>query len=157
MFIGLAASIVSNMVVHWRSRTAIDDTLDVFPCHGVGGIVGMLLTGVFASTVVNGAITDGWWYGNFELFRNQVLGMLLVVSYSFSVSWLIFKGINLLYPLRVSADEEEIGLDITQHDEIYLEGQLLNGKKEVVSEVKGPLRETDDTATGDLVEEKQLV
>src|SRR3546814_8053036 len=76
MFIGLIASVVSNMFVHWKSRSTIDDTLDVFPCHGVGGIVGMLLTGVFASAVVNSAISDGWWYGNFELFRNQVLGKI---------------------------------------------------------------------------------
>ncbi|QEC53304.1 ammonium transporter [Anseongella ginsenosidimutans] len=146
MFIGLIASIVSNLFVHWKSRSTIDDTLDVFPCHGVGGIVGMLLTGVFASSVVNAAISDGWWYGNIDLFKNQLLGMLLVVGYSFCMSWLIFKAINLVYPLRVSAEEEELGLDVSQHDEKYLEGQMLIDRK-------GRLKQDEPAFT----EEKQYI
>src|SRR3989442_5943078 len=51
LFIGVLASTVSNMVVHWKTKSALDDTLDVFPCHGVGGMVGMLMTGVFARDV----------------------------------------------------------------------------------------------------------
>lgn len=146
MFIGVIASVASNMFVHWKSRSTIDDTLDVFPCHGVGGMVGMLLTGVFASTVVNADIDSGWWYGNFELFKNQFLGMLLVVGYSFTVSWLIFKGINLVYPLRVSAEEEEVGLDLSQHDEKYLEGNLL-------IDTQGRLKHDKQTVSG----EKELI
>src|SRR5690606_14370770 len=146
MFIGVIASVASNMFVHWKSRSTIDDTLDVFPCHGVGGMVGMLLTGVFASTVVNADIDSGWWYGNFELFKNQFLGMLLVVGYSFTVSWLIFKGINLVYPLRVSAEEEEVGLDLSQHDEKYLEGNLL-------IDTQGRLQHDKQTVSG----EKELI
>src|SRR3546814_3857328 len=88
MFIGLIARVVSNMFVHWKSRSTIDDTLDVFPCHGVGGIVGMLLTGVFASAVVNSAISAVWCSGNFDLFRYHVLVMLLVVGYRFSMYFL---------------------------------------------------------------------
>lgn len=119
IFIGFIAAIVSNVAVHWKSKTSIDDTLDVFPCHGLGGMVGMLLTGVFATKAVNEAGTNGWFYGNFDLFKNQVLGLLLVVGYSFAVSYGIFKLINLIHPLRVSEEEEELGLDVTQHNENY--------------------------------------
>lgn len=119
IMIGFVAAIVSNLVAHYKSKTAIDDTLDVFPCHGVGGMVGMLLTGIFASKNVNGAISDGLFYGGFELFKNQVLGLLIVVVYSFVVSYGIFKLINLIHPLRVSDEEEVLGLDATQHNEQY--------------------------------------
>jgi Amt family ammonium transporter len=119
IMIGFASAIVSNLVAHYKSKTAIDDTLDVFPCHGVGGMVGMLLTGIFASKNVNGAISDGLFYGGFELFKNQVIGLVIVVVYSFSVSYGIFKLIDLIHPLRVSEEEEELGLDATQHNEQY--------------------------------------
>ncbi len=117
--IGFVAALISNMVVHWKSKSVIDDTLDVFPCHGVGGMVGMLLTGVFASTAINTVAVDGWMYGNLSLFIDQLLGMLLVVAYSFGMGLLIFKVVNLIYPVRVSETEEEVGLDISQHDERY--------------------------------------
>ncbi|MCK7558315.1 hypothetical protein MKQ70_26260 [Chitinophaga sedimenti] len=119
IFIGFIASIVSNMVVHWKSKSTIDDTLDVFPCHGVGGMVGMLLTGLFATKAVNSAAADGWFYGNFELFKNHVIGLAIVVSYSLVMSFLIFKLINLIHPLRVTEEEELSGLDASQHNEQY--------------------------------------
>lgn len=119
IFIGFVAAIISNMMVHWKSKTSIDDTLDVFPCHGVGGMVGMLLTGVFATKAMNSAGNDGWFYGNFDLFKNQALGLFLVVAYSFAVSYGIFKVIDWVHPLRVSDDEESLGLDATQHNESY--------------------------------------
>lgn len=119
IFIGFIAAIISNVAVHWKSKTSIDDTLDVFPCHGLGGMVGMLLTGIFATKTVNAGGNDGWLYGNFELFKNQVLGLLLVVGYSFTVSYGIFKLINLIHPLRVTEEEEEMGLDASQHNENY--------------------------------------
>ncbi|KAA2244781.1 ammonium transporter [Chitinophaga agrisoli] len=119
LFIGFIAAIISNLAVHWKSKTSIDDTLDVFPCHGIGGMSGMLLTGIFASKAINPAGNDGLFYGNFELFRNQLLGMLIVVAYSFIVSYGIFKLINYIHPLRVSDEEEVLGLDASQHNEQY--------------------------------------
>ncbi|CAL1521303.1 ammonium transporter [Chitinophaga sp. MM2321] len=119
IFIGFIAAIISNMAVHWKSKTSIDDTLDVFPCHGLGGIVGMLLTGIFATKAINPGGNDGWFYGNFDLFKNQVLGMLIVVGYSFVMSIAIFKLIDFIHPLRVTEDEEALGLDVTQHNEHY--------------------------------------
>src|SRR5690554_5036813 len=95
IFIGFIAALISNLAVEWRSRSSLDDTLDVVPCHGVGGVVGMLLTGVFATTVVNPAGATGLFYGATEFFTAQVLGVLIVTTYSFTVSYGIFKLINL--------------------------------------------------------------
>ncbi|WP_343689779.1 ammonium transporter [Chitinophaga sp.] len=117
IFMGFIAAIISNMMVHYKSKTAIDDTLDVFPCHGVGGMVGMLLTGVFATKAVN--VVDGWFYGNFDLFKTQFIGLAIVVVYSFVVSYAIFKLIDAIHPLRVSEEEEALGLDASQHNESY--------------------------------------
>ncbi|MFZ9240293.1 MAG: ammonia channel protein, partial [Chitinophagaceae bacterium] len=116
---GVFAAIVSNLAVHYKQKSTLDDTLDVFPCHGIGGIVGMILTGVFATKTVNSAGNDGLLYGNVDFFVTQLKAMLIAVSYSFVVSYLIFKFINLIQPLRVSEEEEELGLDQTQHDEKY--------------------------------------
>jgi Amt family ammonium transporter len=97
----------------------VDDTLDVFPCHGIGGMVGMLMTGIFASKSVNAAGNDGLFYGNPSFFLTQLKAMLIVVTYSFTVSFLIFKFISIIMPLRVTEEDEELGLDATQHDEKY--------------------------------------
>ncbi|HOY04878.1 MAG TPA: ammonium transporter [Saprospiraceae bacterium] len=137
IFIGMVAAIISNIAVYYKSKSTLDDTLDVFPCHGIGGMVGMLLTGIFATKAVNSAGADGLFYGNFEFFFTQVKGLAIAVSYSTIVSFLIFKLINLIEPLRVSSEDEELGLDASQHDEKYMQGTLLvpqpNGKLSEVS------------------------
>jgi Amt family ammonium transporter len=125
IFIGALAAVISNYAVHIKSKTSVDDTLDVFPCHGVGGIVGMILTGVFATKTVNGAGVDGLLYGNPAFFFIQLKGVAIVATYSFVVSYLIFKLINFIEPIRVSVEDEEEGLDATQHNEKYLQGTLL--------------------------------
>jgi Amt family ammonium transporter len=119
IFIGIVGAVISNVLSHAFKLSRVDDTLDVFPCHGIGGIVGMLLTGVFASKAVNPAGADGLFYGNPTFFFTQLKAMLIVVAYSFTVSFIIFKLISFLLPLRVSEEEEELGLDATQHDEKY--------------------------------------
>jgi Amt family ammonium transporter len=82
-------------------------------------MVGMLLTGIFATKTVNSAGAEGLFYGNAAFFFTQVKALLIVVAYSFTVSFLIFKFINFILPLRVSTEEEEVGLDASQHDEKY--------------------------------------
>src|SRR5689334_4574208 len=142
IFVGVFAAIVSNLAVYIKQRsTKLDDTLDVFPCHGIGGMVGMLMTGVFATKAVNAAGNDGLFLGNVSFFLTQAKAMAIAVGYSFGVSFLIFKFIDLVLPLRVSSEEEEIGLDATQQNEKYMQGTLLihnNGKMEekVADEVK---------------------
>lgn len=119
IFIGFVTAIISNLAVYYKSKSKLDDTLDVFPCHGVGGMVGMIMTGIFATKSVNGAGADGLLYGNTVFFMIQLKALFIVVAYSFIVSLGIFKVISLMLPLRVSQEEEEIGLDTTQHNEKY--------------------------------------
>lgn len=128
IFVGVVAAIISNIAVYYKQKSKLDDTLDVFPCHGIGGMVGMLMTGLLATKAVNAAGNDGWFYGNFEFFFTQVKALLIVVSYSFAMSYGIFRFINFILPLRVTEEEEVLGLDATQHNEKYLQGTLLVAK-----------------------------
>jgi Amt family ammonium transporter len=117
--IGIISAVISNLVVEWRTRTTIDDTLDVFPCHGVGGMVGMLLTGVFANQHVNAANTtgNGLFFGETHLFLVQLLALVGVSIFAFFGSLLLLKITDMISPLRVSAEDEVLGLDISQHGE----------------------------------------
>ncbi|WCT13548.1 ammonium transporter [Mucilaginibacter jinjuensis] len=119
LVIGIVASIISSLMVMWRSKTSIDDTLDVFPCHGVGGMVGMLLTGVFAHQNVNSGNTtgNGLFFGETHLFFTHTVALIAVSAFAFFGSLLLLKVTDLISPLRVSAEEEITGLDITQHGE----------------------------------------
>jgi Amt family ammonium transporter len=124
IFIGFIAAIISNLVVSWKHKTALDDTLDVFPCHGVGGIVGMILTGIFATKTVNSAGPNGLLYGDSAFFLTQLKALAIVIPFSFIVSFVIFKLVNLIEPIRVTTEEEEMGLDASQHDERYTSQRL---------------------------------
>jgi Amt family ammonium transporter len=118
ILIGTVASIISNLFVGWRAKSRLDDTLDVFPCHGVGGMTGMLLTGLFASKLINSAAVDGLVNGGgIDLFKNHVIGLVAVAAFAFLGSLLLLKITDLISPLRVSDEERRIGLDITQHNE----------------------------------------
>src|SRR5690242_1328292 len=134
IFIGVVASIISNLAVYYKSKSPLDDTLDVFPCHGIGGIVGMILTGIFATKTVNATGNDGLFYGNPEFFFTQLKGLGIVIAYSFSVSYGIFKFINWVMPMRVSEADEEMGLDASQHNEKYLQGTLLLRQEAVIEQ-----------------------
>ena len=134
--IGLVGAIISNIAVGIKQRSKLDDTLDVFPCHGLGGMVGMLLTGVFANTAVHGISggPNGLFYGNPAFFFTQLKAMCIVAGYSFAVSYGIFKFINFVTPIRVSEKDEEEGLDASQHDEKYLQGTLLVDNNGIIEE-----------------------
>lgn len=144
IFIGVIAAVASNVAVYIKSRSSLDDTLDVFPCHGIGGMVGMLMTGVFASKAIYPGGSDGLAYGNFAFFLTQAKAMGIAVAYSFTVSFAIFKFINFIVPIRVSNQEEEEGLDASQHNEKYVQGTILVATKEgvVEKEVKADFFET---------------
>jgi Amt family ammonium transporter len=111
IFIGLAGSLVAYQVVEWRSKTSIDDTLDVFPCHGVGGIVGMLLTAVLAKDV-------GLINGNWQTMLAHLGGLVIVIGYTAILTYIGFALIRKFTPLEVSPAGEAIGLDIHQHGEM---------------------------------------
>lgn len=112
LFIGFLASIISNFAVSAFKKTSIDDTLDVFPCHGIGGITGMLLTAVFATEGGAGLVT-----GETNLFIQHLIALAIVLPFAFFGSYLLFKLTAIITPLRVAEDEELEGLDISQHDE----------------------------------------
>lgn len=112
LFIGAVASVVSHWAVRVRSRTELDDTLDVFPCHGVGGIVGMLLTGVFAK--------DGLVSGKTELFTLHLLAMVGITVFCLLTSYALYWITNLIAPMRVEREQEIMGLDLSQHAETIL-------------------------------------
>jgi Amt family ammonium transporter len=116
--IGMLTAIVSCLMVEWRSKTNIDDTLDVFPCHGVGGMMGMVLTGVFASSKVNPAVAgNGLFYGETKLFMVQMIALVAVSAFAFFGTFVLLKITDLIMPLRVTETEEKEGLDWSQHEE----------------------------------------
>jgi len=116
--IGLVVGVLSNLVANWRAtRTRIDDSLDVFACHGMGGIWGALATGIFATLSVNSAGADGLLFGNPGQLGSQAIAVVVVGVYSFVGSWILLKAIDKFSPLRVTAEEEEIGLDESQFGE----------------------------------------
>jgi Amt family ammonium transporter len=117
VIIGLAAGIISNLVANWRAgRSRIDDTLDVFACHGIGGIIGAVSVGLFATAAVNPAVT-GLLYGNPAQLGIQVLAVVVVAAFAFAGSYLLLRLVNLFSPIRVSPKEEDEGLDMSQHGE----------------------------------------
>ncbi|MCW4017259.1 MAG: ammonium transporter [Candidatus Bathyarchaeota archaeon] len=116
IIIGLAAGVISNLVVNWRTgRSRIDDTLDVFACHGVGGLWGSIATGLFASAAIGGV--DGLFFGNVEQFIAQLIAVAVVVPFSFFGSYALLKLVNVFSPLRVSPEAENAGLDLSEHGE----------------------------------------
>jgi len=110
MFIALITTIVCNVAVHWKNYNSVDDALDVFPTHGVGGITGTILTGVF----VNGLVA-----GNIHVFLIHLLAVVIVCVYTFVVTYALYWITDRMIPMRVSVKSEHIGLDISQHDESY--------------------------------------
>jgi Amt family ammonium transporter len=116
--IGVAASVVCYIFVAIvKPRFGYDDSLDAFGVHGVGGILGTLATGLFASKAVNPAGADGLFYGNPKQFLIQAAAVGVTVIYSFIVSYIIYKVINIFIKVRVTEKDETIGLDLTQHHE----------------------------------------
>jgi len=104
LFIGTFASLISNLMVHWKTKTSLEDTLDVFPCHGVGGAVGMLMTGLLANTAVNGANTtgNGLFFGETTLFLVHLKALAIVFAYTFIGSFILLKVTDMISSLQVS-------------------------------------------------------
>jgi len=117
VIIGLAAGMISNLVANWRAgRSRIDDTLDVFACHGIGGIIGAVSVGLFAAAAINPAV-QGLFYGNPAQLAIQALAVLVVAAFAFGGSYLLLRLVDMFSPLRVSPKEEDEGLDLSQHGE----------------------------------------
>lgn len=119
MLLGLSAGVICYLsVTYMKTKLGYDDALDAFGVHGVGGIWGALATGLWATTSVNSAGTNGLFYGNPALLWIQVKAVLITLAYSFLVSYVLLKLIHAAFGLRVSDHEERIGLDLSEHREV---------------------------------------
>jgi Amt family ammonium transporter len=117
VLIGLVAGIVSNLISNWRlGRSRIDDTLDVFACHGIGGIIGAIAVGLFANALIN-PVVSGLFYGNPAQLGIQALAVVVIAVFAFVGSYLLLRLVDVFSPLRVSPEEEDAGLDLSQHGE----------------------------------------
>ena len=112
IFVGFISAVVSNLIMNWKKLKKIDDTLDVFACHGVGGIMGMILTAILAHGE-NASLL----HGGFSVFLHHITALILVSLFTFFGAILLYKITDFIIPLRVSEDSEKIGLDLSQHGE----------------------------------------
>ena len=115
--IGLIAGVVCYCAVNLKSRFKFDDSLDVVGIHGVGGVVGTVLLGIFASKAVNPSGVDGLLAGNSAQLATQCIGVGVVCVYAFVVSWVLLKVLDAVIGLRISEEAEHQGLDYTEHSE----------------------------------------
>ena len=144
LLLGAIAALPSHLLIQWRARTKFDDSLDVFAAHGVGGLTGALLTGVFAQEAVNGT-ADGLLFGNVAQFGVQALSVVVVFLYSGVLTYLILKGLSLVMNVRADTKDEGVGLDVTAHgEEAYTTGEgaiLLLDDEMTPSPVEEPVSE----------------
>jgi ammonium transporter, Amt family len=118
MIIGLMAGSICNIVARMVKGTfKIDDSLDVFACHGVGGTIGVIMTGVLASKAINPAIGEGLMNGDSALFMTNLTGAAAVAVYSMVCTFIIIKVVGIITPVRVSDQAEQSGLDASEHGE----------------------------------------
>jgi Amt family ammonium transporter len=115
--IGIGAGVFCYLAVLWKSKLGYDDSLDVVGIHGIGGTWGALATGLFASKAINAAGADGLFFGNPGQLGIQFVAVLVSWVFAFVGTFVILKVVDLTMGLRVSTEEERIGLDITQHEE----------------------------------------
>jgi Amt family ammonium transporter len=117
LVIGLAAGGLSYVAINWKGRLGYDDSLDVVGIHGVGGILGILGTGLFASKTVNAGGADGLFFGNPSFLGIQILVVLTVGAFCAVMTYGVLKIVDRVVGLRISQEEERMGLDLSQHDE----------------------------------------
>jgi Amt family ammonium transporter len=115
--IGAVAAPISYYAIKFRQRRNLDESLDVWACHGMGGTWGALATGLFASKAVNPQGANGLFFGNPNQFLIQLLTVVVTIVFAFGMTFLITKLLSRFVGLRVSENEEEVGLDISEHGE----------------------------------------
>jgi len=135
IILGAIAAVPSYFALLYRAQTRLDDSLDVVAAHGVGGIVGALLTGVLAQKTWNGGTGNGALFGDWRQLGVQAIAILATIIYSVVGTFVIVKVLSLVTSLRTEAREEGLGLDFTQHgEEAYSRGEgailLLDGRSE---------------------------
>ena len=123
MLLGALGAIPSYGIIVWRTRTRVDETLDVLAAHGTAGFIGILFIGFFAQETWNG-VSDGLFYGNAEQLLDQVFAALAAPAYAFVMTFILLKAVGAVMPLRATDKEEAMGMDINQHgEEAYVTGE----------------------------------
>ncbi len=123
--IGIGAAVACYYAMLFRARKmGVDESLDVWACHGIGGTWGALATGIFASVVVNSAGANGLIFGNAMQLGKQLVAVGTVWAFAFGATWVLGKLVDVVMGLRVSVTEEIVGLDISQHGERAYGGTL---------------------------------
>ena len=117
LVIGAIAAPISYYAIKFRQKIGLDESLDVWACHGMGGTWGALATGLFATKSVNAAGSDGLFYGNPHQFFVQAVTVIVVIAFAVTLTYVMAKVLDLTLGLRVSANAEEVGLDISEHGE----------------------------------------
>ena len=118
--IGVVASLISYHVMLFRAqKMGVDESLDVWACHGVGGAWGVISVGIFASSVVNPAGANGLIAGGASLLGRQILGVAIISAFSFCMTWILATAMKAALGFRVNEVEERVGLDISQHGETF--------------------------------------
>jgi Amt family ammonium transporter len=115
--IGIVAAIICYYCMVFRAKRGVDESLDVWAVHGMGGMWGVLATGIFATVAVNAAGADGLIHGNAVQLAKQLAGIAVVGTFAFVATWVIGKAVDAFMGLRVKEEEEVVGLDISQHGE----------------------------------------
>jgi Amt family ammonium transporter len=123
MLLGALGAIPSYAIIVWRTRTRVDETLDVLAAHGTAGLIGILFIGFFAQEAWNG-VSDGLFYGNAAQLWDQVKAVLVAPAYAFVATFVLLKVIGAIMPLRATDREEAMGMDVVQHgEEAYVTGE----------------------------------
>ncbi|MFA7275491.1 MAG: ammonium transporter [Pseudobdellovibrionaceae bacterium] len=118
ILIGMVTAVVCHYVTRFvKTKLKTDDTVDVFACHGIGGLMGSLLTAVFSTTAINPAGADGLLYGGTKLFVANLVGSCAVIAFTMVMTYFVFKCVSYIMPIRVSEDVEKSGMDANQHGE----------------------------------------
>ena len=118
ILIGLVVSVLCYFAINLKGKLGYDDSLDVVGVHGVGGTWGAIATGLFATVAINSAGANGLFHGSAALLGKQLIAIVAVMAYSFILTFVILKIMNAISPLRVTSEEEETGLDLSQHGEV---------------------------------------
>ncbi len=117
MLIGAVAAPVSYYSIAFRERRGLDESLDVWACHGMAGTWGALATGLFATTAVNAGAANGLFFGNPTQFGIQLMTVVVTIAYAFIITFILTRILDAIWGLAVTEQEEEIGLDISEHGE----------------------------------------
>jgi ammonium transporter, Amt family len=117
MVVGAVAAPLSYYAIRFRDRRKLDESLDVWACHGLSSIWGMIAAGLFATVAVNSDGANGFFSGNPRQIGIQLLAIVVTMVFSFSMTYVLAKALNASIGLRVKPMEEEVGLDISSHGE----------------------------------------